>query len=330
MDAGLFDTILIAINFAIASGLVLMYPWMLLAAGLAGVLGTWAILRMTMTWMWVGKLLMLCLFYLKVIVVVHVLQNFQTIADALINAAAGAGLAFAGQQITVVQFLSPGLLFQQSARLTAPLIIWLDNVGYAAALKPHIYFAMTFLSFLIVLLWIVMAANLLMIIVLFKILTPIAAMGVGFLLSPYTRWVGTNLIKGLLAEGVRVFVLAVMTSAIFILAPHLTLPNGASPTLWSAFALAGASFVLLLFAVAAPMIGAKALGASAIPGYALASQIVSVGMMMRGVSSLAAHSVPPTFSGGQAALPPSSAVQQTAALQRAARNLVAARRGSYE
>jgi hypothetical protein len=109
----------------------------------------------------------------------------------------------------------------------------------------------------------------------------------------------------------------------------MTLPDGVSATMWSAFTLFGASFILLLFAITIPSIAAAALGGSAIPGYALMSQIMSVATMFR-LSSAATQINRAVVGTTQAALPPSPAVAQTLALQRATRNLVAARRARYE
>ncbi|TEC02097.1 P-type conjugative transfer protein TrbL [Pseudomonas aeruginosa] len=206
----------------------------------------------------------------------YIIGNFNWLAGIVFRSFAGLGLTATGSAITMENFLQPGRLAKTGIDAGAPI---LEQIGDMAGF-PEVFvnidpIAVMFLAWLVVILcFFVLAVQLFITLIEFK-LTTLA----GFVLVPFALWNKTSFLAekvlgNVVSSGVKVLVLAVIVgigSGLF--AEFQTVPD--EPSIDHALVVMLASLALLALGIFGPGIatglvsGAPQLGAGAMAGAAV-------------------------------------------------------------
>ncbi len=228
----------------------------------------------------------------------YILGNFNWLAGIVFRSFAGLGLTATGSAITMENFLQPGRLAKTGIDAGAPI---LEQVGNMAGF-PEVFvnldaIAVMFLAWLLVVLcFFVLAIQLFITLIEFK-LTTLA----GFVLVPFALWNKTaflaeKVLGNVVSAGIKVLVLAVIVGIGTGLFAEFKIPAGAEPSIDQALVIMLASLSMLALGIFGPGIatglvsGGPQLGAGAMAGATLgaAGAAVGVGAAAAGVGSAVA------------------------------------------
>ncbi|MFU4612979.1 P-type conjugative transfer protein TrbL [Pseudomonas aeruginosa] len=222
----------------------------------------------------------------------YIIGNFNWLAGIVFRSFAGLGLTATGSAITMENFLQPGRLAKTGIDAGAPI---LEQVGEMAGF-PEVFvnldaIAVMFLAWLVVVLcFFVLAIQLFITLIEFK-LTTLA----GFVLVPFALWNKTaflaeKVLGNVVSAGIKVLVLAVIVGIGSGLFAQFQV-HPAEPSIDHALVIMLASLTLLALGIFGPGIatglvsGAPQLGAGAMAGAAVgaAGTAVAVGAAATGV-----------------------------------------------
>ncbi|MFI8719849.1 P-type conjugative transfer protein TrbL [Stenotrophomonas sp. NPDC077464] len=222
----------------------------------------------------------------------YIIGNFNWLAGIVFRSFAGLGLTATGSAITMENFLQPGRLAKTGIDAGAPI---LEQVGEMAGL-PEVFvnldaIAVMFLAWLVVVLcFFVLAIQLFITLIEFK-LTTLA----GFVLVPFALWNKTaflaeKVLGNVVSAGIKVLVLAVIVGIGSGLFAQFQV-HPAEPSIDHALVIMLASLTLLALGIFGPGIatglvsGAPQLGAGAMAGAAVgaAGTAVAIGAAATGV-----------------------------------------------
>ncbi|MDV2656398.1 P-type conjugative transfer protein TrbL [Pseudomonas aeruginosa] len=222
----------------------------------------------------------------------YIIGNFNWLAGIVFRSFAGLGLTATGSAITLENFLQPGRLAKTGIDAGAPI---LEQVGEMAGF-PEVFvnldaITVMFLAWLVVVLcFFVLAIQLFITLIEFK-LTTLA----GFVLVPFALWNKTSFLAekvlgNVVSAGIKVLVLAVIVGIGSGLFAQFQV-HPAEPSIDHALVIMLASLTLLALGIFGPGIatglvsGAPQLGAGAMAGAAVgaAGAAVAVGAVATGV-----------------------------------------------
>ncbi len=208
-----------------------------------------------------------------------ILGNFSALAGIVFRSFAGLGVIASGSTVGAGELLRPGRLAAVGVDAAQPMM---DRIGELSGF-PDVFFnidiiTVLFIAWVVVILsFFVLAVQLFVTLVEFK-LTTLA----GFVLVPFAFWNKTaflaeKVLGNVMSSGVKVLVLAVIVGIGAGLFDQFTLPAGAEPTLDHALATMLGSLTLFGLGLFGPGIatglvaGGPQLGAGAAAGVALAA-----------------------------------------------------------
>lgn len=227
----------------------------------------------------------------------YIINNFNWLASIVFRSFAGLGITATGSAITMENFLQPGRLAKTGIDAGAPI---LEQIGEMAGF-PEVFvnldpIVVMFLAWLVVVLcFFVLAIQLFITLIEFK-LTTLA----GFVLVPFALWNKTaflaeKVLGNVVSAGIKVLVLAVIVGIGSGLFAQFQV-HPAEPSIDHALVIMLASLTLLALGIFGPGIatglvsGAPQLGAGAMAGAAIgaAGTAVAVGAAATGVGSAVA------------------------------------------
>lgn len=227
----------------------------------------------------------------------YIINNFNWLASIVFRSFAGLGITATGSAITMENFLQPGRLAKTGIDAGAPI---LEQIGEMAGF-PEVFanldpIVVMFLAWLVVVLcFFVLAIQLFITLIEFK-LTTLA----GFVLVPFALWNKTSFLAekvlgNVVASGVKVLVLAVIVGIGSGLFSQFQV-HPAEPNIDHALVIMLASLTLLALGIFGPGIatglvsGAPQLGAGAMAGAAVgaAGTAVAIGAVATGVGGAVA------------------------------------------
>lgn len=227
----------------------------------------------------------------------YIINNFNWLASIVFRSFAGLGITATGSAITMENFLQPGRLAKTGIDAGAPI---LEQIGEMAGF-PEVFvnldpIVVMFLAWLVVVLcFFVLAIQLFITLIEFK-LTTLA----GFVLVPFALWNKTaflaeKVLGNVVASGVKVLVLAVIVGIGSGLFAQFQV-HPAEPSIDHALVIMLASLTLLALGIFGPGIatglvsGAPQLGAGAMAGAAVgaAGTAVAIGAAATGVGGAVA------------------------------------------
>ena len=228
----------------------------------------------------------------------YIIGNFNWLAGIVFRSFAGLGLTASGSTLSMENFLHPGRLAKVGIDAGAPI---LEQIGNMAGF-PEVFVNITpivvmFLAWLIVILcFFVLAIQLFITLIEFK-LTTLA----GFVLVPFALWNKTaflaeKVLGNVVSAGIKVLVLAVIVGIGSGLFAEFRIPPGSEPSIDRALVIMLASLSMLALGIFGPGIatglvsGGPQLGAGAMAGAALgaAGAAVAVGAAATGVGGAVA------------------------------------------
>ncbi|OCX93270.1 MAG: P-type conjugative transfer protein TrbL [Pseudomonas sp. K35] len=227
----------------------------------------------------------------------YIIGNFNWLAGIVFRSFAGLGLTATGSAITMENFLQPGRLAKTGIDAGAPILEQIgDMAGFPEVFTNIDPIVVMFLAWLVVILcFFVLAVQLFITLIEFK-LTTLA----GFVLVPFALWNKTSFLAekvlgNVVSSGVKVLVLAVIVgigSGLF--AEFQTVPD--EPSIDHALVVMLASLALLALGIFGPGIatglvsGAPQLGAGAMAGAAVGAvgTGVAIGAAATGVGGAVA------------------------------------------
>ncbi|OJU87026.1 MAG: P-type conjugative transfer protein TrbL [Burkholderiales bacterium 66-5] len=227
----------------------------------------------------------------------YIIGNFNMLAGIVFRSFAGLGLVASGSTITQAEFLQPGRLAKVGIDAGAPI---LEQIGDMAGF-PEVFvnldpIVVMFLAWLVVVMsFFVLAIQLFITLIEFK-LTTLA----GFVLVPFALWNKTSFLAekvlgNVVSSGIKVLVLAVIVGiGTGLFAEFQVVPD--EPSIDHALVVMLASLTLLALGIFGPGVatglvsGAPQLGAGAAAGTALgvAGTAVAVGAAATGVGGAVA------------------------------------------
>ena len=257
----------------------------------------------------------------------YIIGNFNSLAGIVFRSFAGLGLTASGSGLSQAQLLQPGRLAQVGIEAGRPIM---EQIGKMAGF-PEVFvhldtIAVLFLAWLVLILcFFVLAVQLFVTLLEFK-LTTLA----GFVLVPFALWNKTaflaeKVLGNVVSSGIKVLVLAVIVGIGTGLFAEFKAPAGADPSIDHALVIMLASLAMLALGIFGPGIatglvsGGPQLGAGAMAGAAVgaAGAAVAVGAAATGVGSAvaagarmapgAARSVAATAGGARSAFEAGSA-----------------------
>lgn len=228
----------------------------------------------------------------------YIIGNFNMLAGIVFRSFAGLGLTASGSALSMENFLQPGRLAKAGIDAGAPILGQLSELsGFPDVFTNIVPIVVLFLAWLIVILcFFVLAVQLFVTLIEFK-LTTLA----GFVLVPFALWNKTaflaeKVLGNVISSGIKVLVLAVIVgigSGLFV---EFKIPAGSEPSIDQALVIMLASLSLLALGIFGPGIatglvsGGPQLGAGAMAGAAIgaAGTAVAIGAAATGVGSAVA------------------------------------------
>ena len=228
----------------------------------------------------------------------YIINNFNWLASIVFRSFAGLGLTASGSTMSMGEFLQPGRLAKTGIDAAAPILEQIsDMAGF-----PEVFVNMTpivvmFLAWAVVILcFFVLAIQLFITLIEFK-LTTLA----GFVLVPFALWNKTSFLAekvlgNVVSSGIKVLVLAVIVGIGSGLFSEFTTVPGAEPSIDHALVIMLAALAMLGLGIFGPGIatglvsGGPQLGAGAVAGTALgaAGLAVAGGAAVAGAGSAVA------------------------------------------
>ncbi|GAO23954.1 TPA: P-type conjugative transfer protein TrbL [Burkholderia contaminans] len=207
----------------------------------------------------------------------YIIGNFNTLAGIVFRSFAGLGLTASGSSLSQAQLLQPGRLAQVGIEAGRPIM---EQIGKMAGF-PEVFvhldtIVVLFLAWLVLILcFFVLAVQLFVTLLEFK-LTTLA----GFVLVPFALWNKTaflaeKVLGNVVASGIKVLVLAVIVGIGTGLFAEFRAPVGTDPSIDHALVVMLASLAMLALGIFGPGIatglvsGGPQLGAGAMAGAAL-------------------------------------------------------------
>jgi type IV secretion system protein TrbL len=227
----------------------------------------------------------------------YIIGNFNALAGIVFRSFAGLGLTASGSTLSMGSFLQPGRLAKAGIDAGAPILRQIsDLAGFPEVFVNLAPIMVLFIAWLIVILcFFVLAVQLFVTLIEFK-LTTLA----GFVLVPFALWNKTaflaeKVLGNVVASGIKVLVLAVIVGIGTGLFAEFTV-HPAEPSIDHALVVMLASLALLALGIFGPGIatglvsGAPQLGAGAMAGAAVgaAGAAVAVGAVVAGAGSAVA------------------------------------------
>lgn len=224
----------------------------------------------------------------------YIIGNFNSLAGIVFRSFTGLGLVASGSAITMESFLQPGRLAKTGIDAGAPILEQLSELaGFPEVFVNITPIVVLFLAWMIVLLcFFVLAIQLFVTLIEFK-LTTLA----GFVLVPFALWNKTSFLAekvlgNVVSSGIKVLVLAVIVGIGSGLFAQFQI-QPAEPSIDHALVIMLASLTLLALGIFGPGIatglvsGAPQLGAGAMAGAAVgaAGTAVAIGAATAGVGS---------------------------------------------
>jgi type IV secretion system protein TrbL len=207
-----------------------------------------------------------------------IIGNFNNLAQIVFNSFAGLGLEASGGTLTQAQLLQPGRLAQIGITAGQPILTAISSLtGFVAFFDNFIEIAILLLAWLIVVIsFFIMAIQLFVSLIEFK-LTTLA----GFVLVPFglfgrTAFLAEKVLGNVVSSGVKILVLAVIVGIGSTIFGQFTTGFGNPPTIGDALTLILAALSLLGLSIFGPGIangliaGGPQLGAGAGAGTGLA------------------------------------------------------------
>lgn len=228
----------------------------------------------------------------------YIIGNFNQLAGILFRSFAGLGLTASGSTLSMGSFLQPGRLAKAGIDAAAPILDQIRELSGFPEVFIHIApIAVLFLAWLVVILsFFVLAVQLFVTLIEFK-LTTLA----GFVLVPFALWNKTaflaeKVLGNVVSSGVKVLVLAVIVGIGSGLFNEFRLPAGTEPSIDQALVVMLASLAMLALGIFGPGIatglvsGGPQLGAGAMAGAAVgaAGAAVAVGAAATGIGGAVA------------------------------------------
>jgi len=215
----------------------------------------------------------------------YIIGNFNTLAGIVFRSFAGLGLMASGTGMTAAEFLQPGRLAKVGVDAGAPILEQISEMsGFPEVFVNITPIVVLFLAWLVVILtFFVLAIQLFITLIEFK-LTTLA----GFVLVPFALWNKTaflaeKVLGNVVSSGVKVLVLAVIVGiGTGLFAEFQVVP--AEPSVDFALVIMLASLALLALGIFGPGIatglvsGSPQLGAGAMPGATLGATGTAVAL----------------------------------------------------
>lgn len=244
----------------------------------------------------------------------YIISNWNNLAQIVFDSFAGLGLMASGTSFSVTDLMRPGRVAQTGLDAGRPLLDSIsDLMGWIAFFENFIQIAcLLFAWALVVLAFFILAIQLFVTLIEFK-LTTLA----GFVLIPFglfgkTAFMAEKVLGNVVSSGIKVLVLAVIIGIGSTLFSQFTAGfGGATPTIDDAMAIVLAALSLLGLGIFGPGIangivsGGPQLGAGAAVGTGLA--VAGAGVAAGGGVMLAAKGGAAALSGGAAAVRGSAA-----------------------
>ncbi|MCV0029285.1 P-type conjugative transfer protein TrbL [Pseudomonas aeruginosa] len=224
----------------------------------------------------------------------YIIGNFNWLASIVFRSFAGLGLTASGSTLTMATFLQPGRLAKTGIDAAAPILQQISEMaGFPEVFINIAPIVVMFLAWLIVIIsFFVLAVQLFVTLIEFK-LTTLA----GFVLVPFALWNKTaflaeKVLGNVVSSGIKVLVLAVIVGiGTGLFAEFQVTPS--EPSVDHALVVMLASLAMLALGIFGPGIatglvsGAPQLGAGAMAGAAMgaAGTAVAVGAAATGVGS---------------------------------------------
>ncbi|WP_250626914.1 P-type conjugative transfer protein TrbL [Pinirhizobacter soli] len=224
----------------------------------------------------------------------YIIGNFNMLASIVFRSFAGLGLTASGSTVSMATFLQPGHLAKSGIDAAAPILQQISEMaGFPEVFVNIAPIVVMFLAwFIVILCFFVLAVQLFVTLIEFK-LTTLA----GFVLVPFALWNKTaflaeKVLGNVVSSGIKVLVLAVIVGiGTGLFAEFPTTPG--EPSIDHALVVMLASLAMLALGIFGPGIatglvsGGPQLGAGAMAGAALgaAGTAVAVGAAATGVGS---------------------------------------------
>ena len=228
----------------------------------------------------------------------YIIGNFNMLAGIVFRSFAGLGLTASGSTLSMGNFLQPGRLAKTGIDAAAPILDQIrEMAGFPEVFINIVPIVVLFLAwFIVILCFFVLAVQLFVTLIEFK-LTTLA----GFVLVPFALWNKTaflaeKVLSNVVSSGIKVLVLAVIVGIGSGLFSEFNIPAGAEPSIDRALVIMLASLSLLALGIFGPGIatglvsGGPQLGAGAMAGAALgaAGTAVAVGAAASGIGGAVA------------------------------------------
>ncbi|WEE77599.1 P-type conjugative transfer protein TrbL [Comamonas testosteroni] len=228
----------------------------------------------------------------------YIIGNFNMLAGVVFRSFAGLGLTASGSTLSMDNFLQPGHLAKVGVEAAAPIFKQIGDLAGFPEVFVHIdLIVVLFFAWLVVIVsFFVLAVQLFVTLIEFK-LTTLA----GFVLVPFALWNKTaflaeKVLGNVVSSGIKVLVLAVIVGIGSGLFAEFKIPEGAEPSIDNALVIMLASLSMLALGIFGPGIatglvsGGPQLGAGAMAGAAVgaAGTAVAVGAAASGVGSAVA------------------------------------------
>ena len=228
----------------------------------------------------------------------YIIGNFNTLAGIVFRSFAGLGLTASGSSLSMGNFLQPGRLAKTGIDAAAPILEQIKQMaGFPEVFVNITSIVVLFLAWgIVILCFFVLAVQLFVTLIEFK-LTTLA----GFVLVPFALWNKTaflaeKVLGNVVSSGIKVLVLAVIVGIGTGLFAEFKIPAGAEPSIDQALVIMLASLSMLALGIFGPGIatglvsGGPQLGAGAMAGATLgaAGAAIGVGAAAAGVGSAVA------------------------------------------
>ena len=228
----------------------------------------------------------------------YIIGNFNTLASVVFRSFAGLGLTASGSSLSMGNFLQPGRLAKTGIDAAAPILEQIKQMaGFPEVFVNITSIVVLFLAWgIVILCFFVLAVQLFVTLIEFK-LTTLA----GFVLVPFALWNKTaflaeKVLGNVVSSGIKVLVLAVIVGIGTGLFAEFKIPAGAEPSIDQALVIMLASLSMLALGIFGPGIatglvsGGPQLGAGAMAGATLgaAGAAIGVGATAAGVGSAVA------------------------------------------
>ncbi|MBN9340193.1 MAG: P-type conjugative transfer protein TrbL [Comamonadaceae bacterium SCN 68-20] len=228
----------------------------------------------------------------------YIIGNFNMLASVVFRSFAGLGLTASGSTLSMGNFLQPGRLAKVGIDAGAPILDQIKQMaGFPEVFINIMPIVVLFFAWLVVIIsFFVLAVQLFVTLIEFK-LTTLA----GFVLVPFALWNKTaflaeKVLGNVVSSGIKVLVLAVIVGIGSGLFSEFNIPAGSEPSIDRALVIMLASLSMLALGIFGPGIaaglvsGGPQLGAGAMAGAAIgaAGTAVAVGAAATGVGSAVA------------------------------------------